>query len=35
MHELKKKVTPAIMEKQAAKVWMWGNLLHAKLRGFD
>ncbi len=32
MHELEKKVTPAITEKQATKVWTWGNFLHAKLR---
>lgn len=31
MHELQKKVTPAIREKQATKVWTWGNFLHAKL----
>lgn len=32
MHELDKNVTPAIMEKQATKVWTWGNFLHTKLR---
>jgi hypothetical protein len=32
MHEREKKLTPAIMEKQATKVWTWGNFLHAKLR---
>lgn len=31
MHEKEKRVTPAILEKQATKVWTWGNLLHAKL----
>jgi hypothetical protein len=31
MHELQKNQTPAIMEKQATKVWTWGNFLHAKL----
>jgi hypothetical protein len=31
MHELYKNVTPAILEKQATKVWSWGNFLHAKL----
>lgn len=31
MHELEKNVTPAILEKQATKVWSWGNFLHAKL----
>lgn len=31
MHELEKKVTPAIREKQATKIWTWGNFLHAKL----
>jgi len=32
MHELKKNVTPAILEKQATKVWTWGNFLHAKIK---
>ena len=32
MHEIKKKLTPAMIEKQATKVWTWGNFLHAKLR---
>ena len=31
MHEFEKKVTPAILEKKATKVWTWGNFLHAKL----
>lgn len=31
IHEMEKKVTPAIREKQATKVWTWGNFLHAKL----
>jgi len=31
MHELEKNLTPAIMERQATKVWTWGNFLHAKL----
>jgi hypothetical protein len=31
MHELEKKVTPAILEGQATKVWTWGKFLHAKL----
>ena len=31
MHELEKKVTPAILEEQASKVWTWGNFLHTKL----
>ena len=31
IHELGKNVTPAILEKQATKVWTWGNFLHAKL----
>jgi len=31
VHELDKKVTPAIMEGKATKVWTWGNFLHAKL----
>lgn len=32
MHQLRKRATPAIMEGKAKKVWMWGNLLHIKLR---
>lgn len=31
MHENEKKLTPAILEHQATKVWTWGNFLHAKL----
>ena len=31
MHEIDKKVTPAMIERQAAKIWTWGNFLHAKL----
>ena len=31
MHEISEKVTPAICEHQATKIWTWGNLLHAKL----
>ncbi|HIH31659.1 TPA: IS1 family transposase [Candidatus Woesearchaeota archaeon] len=31
MHELEKRLTPAIIEKQTTKVWTWGNFLHAKL----
>jgi hypothetical protein len=31
MHQNEKKLTPAIIEKQATKVWTWGNFLHAKL----
>lgn len=31
MQEREEKVTPAILEKQATKVWTWGNFLHAKL----
>jgi len=31
MHQLQKKVTPAILEKQSTKVWTWGNFLHTKL----
>ena len=31
MHELGKRLTPAILEKKATKVWTWGNFLHAKL----
>lgn len=31
MHEMRKNVTPAILEKQATKVWSWGNFLHTKL----
>ena len=35
IHETKKNVTPAILEKQSTKVWTWGNFLHAKLRYLD
>lgn len=35
MHQLHKKVTPAILEKQATKIWTWGNFLHAKLTVMD
>ena len=31
MDEIRKKLTPAMLEKQATKVWTWGNFLHAKL----
>ena len=31
MKPLHKNLTPAIIEKQATKVWSWGNFLHAKL----
>jgi len=31
MYKLDKKLTPAIIEKQATKIWTWGNFLHAKL----
>lgn len=31
MHEREKNLTPAILEKQATKVWTWGNFLHTKL----
>ena len=31
MKPLHKKLTPAIMEGQATKVWTWGNFLHKKL----
>ncbi len=27
-----KTLTPAMMEKQATKIWTWGNFLHAKLK---
>ena len=32
MHKIQKNLTPAILEKQATKIWTWGNLLHAKLK---
>lgn len=32
MHETQKKMTPAILECQATKIWTWGNFLHSKLR---
>lgn len=35
MHQLHKKVTPAILEKQATKIWTWGNFLHTKLTVTD
>ena len=35
MHELAKNMTPAILEKQATKVWSWGNFFHAKLTFVD
>lgn len=31
MNKNQKNLTPAIMEKQATKIWTWGNFLHAKL----
>jgi hypothetical protein len=31
MHKNAENLTPAILEKQATKVWTWGNFLHAKL----
>lgn len=31
MKPIHKKLTPAIIEKQATKTWTWGNFLHAKL----
>ena len=31
----KKKLTPAIIERQTSKIWTWGNLLHARLRYFN
>jgi len=35
MHLNEEKLTPAIMEKQATKVWTWGMFLHAKLTFVD
>lgn len=35
MHKNEKKLTPAILEHQATKVWTWGNLLHTKIRYSD
>lgn len=35
MHQVQKNMTPAILEKQATKVWTWGNFIHAKLRYFN
>ena len=32
MHKLREKLTPAISEGVAAKVWTWGNLLHYKIK---
>lgn len=31
MHQVQKNLTPAILEKQAMKIWTWGNFLHTKL----
>ena len=31
MHQIQKNMTPAMLEKQATKIWSWGNFLHAKL----
>jgi len=31
MHKMPNSLTPAIMEKQATKVWTWGNFIHTKL----
>lgn len=31
MKPIHKNVSPAILEKQATKIWSWGNFLHAKL----
>ena len=28
---VRKKLMPAILEKQATKIWSWGNFLHARL----
>ncbi|MEK6949156.1 MAG: hypothetical protein AABX34_02975 [Nanoarchaeota archaeon] len=35
MHQVHKKQTPAILEKQATKIWTWGSFIHAKLRYFN
>ena len=36
MHPItRKKLTPAIMEGKASKIWTWGGFLHAKLRYLD
>lgn len=32
MHKLREKLTPAIAEGVAAKIWTWGNLLHYKIK---
>lgn len=32
MKPIKEKLTPAIMERQATKIWTWGNFLHTKLK---
>jgi hypothetical protein len=31
MKMIREKLTPAMIEKQATKIWTWGNFLHAKL----
>ena len=32
MKPIKEKLTPAIIERQATKVWTWGNFLNTKLK---
>lgn len=32
MKPIKENQTPAILEKQATKIWTWGNFLHTRLR---
>jgi len=32
MHLNEEKLTPAMLEHQATKVWTWGNFLHAQIR---
>ena len=32
MHKNEKNLTPAILEKQATKVWTWVNFLHTKIK---
>lgn len=32
MHAVRKKLSPAIIEGKATKIWTWGNFLHAQIR---
>ena len=32
MHQIKKNMTPVMLESQSTKIWTWGNFIHAKLK---